>query len=219
MGQKVNPIGMRVTVNKNWRSKWYAEKGEFGKLLHEDLAIRDLLRQRYKDAAIADVIIERSMNRVRLKLYCARTGVLVGRRGQEQERLREELTNKFKKEVYIDVVEVKNPDTNAQLVADNIALQLERRVSFRRAMKRAIQIARENGVLGVKVHLSGRLGGAELARREWYREGKVPLHTFRANVDYGFAEARTMAGAIGVKVWICHPETEALEGKVHAANA
>lgn len=220
MGQKVNPIGMRVTVHKNWRSRWYAEKKEFGPLLHEDLLIRDLVKQRFKDAAIADVQIERSGNRVRIVLYSGRPGIVVGRRGQEQDKFREELAKKLNKDVRVEVREVKDPDKNAQLVAENIALQLERRVSFRRAMKRAVQMAMEMGVLGIKVHASGRLGGAELARREWYREGKVPLHTFRANVDYGFAEARTVAGAIGIKVWICHPESqENQEVKRHAAYA
>lgn len=220
MGQKANPIGIRVAVNKNWRSRWYAEKKDFGPLLQEDLLIRDLIKQRLKDAAIADTLIERSGNKVRITLYSGRPGAAVGRRGQEQERLREELANKLKKDVQLVIQEVKNPDTNAQLVAENIALQLERRVSFRRAMKRAVQMAMEMGVLGIKVHASGRLGGAELARREWYREGKVPLHTFRANIDYGFAEARTVAGAIGIKVWICHPEQQdTQEVKRHASYA
>jgi small subunit ribosomal protein S3 len=221
LGQKVNPIGIRVTVHKNWRSRWYAEKKDFGSLLHEDLFIRDFVKQRFKDAAIADTVIERSGNRVRITLHSGRPGAAVGRRYQEQDRFREELASKLKKEVQLVIQEVKNPDTNAQLVAENIALQLERRVSFRRAMKRAVQMAMEMGVLGIKVHASGRLGGAELARREWYREGKVPLHTFRANVEYGFAEARTVAGAIGIKVWICQPEAQgtAQEVKRHAAYA
>ncbi len=220
MGQKVNPISLRVAVKKNWRALWYAEKKEYGNLLHEDLLIRDLVRQRFKDGGIADVQIERHGNRVRVKLFSGRLGVVIGRRGQEHEKFREELSKKLNREVLVDVHEVKEPDKNAQLVAENIALQLERRVSFRRAMKRAVQMAMEKGVLGIKVHASGRLGGAELARREWYREGKVPLHTLRANVDYGFAEARTVAGAIGIKVWICLPEeTDKQEEKRHAAYA
>lgn len=206
MGQKANPIGLRVSVNKDWRSRWYADKKDFGTLLHEDLQIRDLVKARLKDAAVPEVIIERYANRARVTIYTARPGIVIGRKGQDIERLREEIAKMTKKDIYVEIREVKDPDTNAQLVAENIALQLERRVSFRRAMKRSIQMAMEMGALGIRVHASGRLGGAELARREWYKEGKVPLHTLRANVQYGFAEARTMAGAIGVKVWICKEE-------------
>ena len=220
MGQKVNPIGFRVTVNKDWRSRWYSDKKEFGNLLHEDLMIRDLVKARLKDAAVPEVIIERYANRARVTVFTARPGIVIGRKGQDIERLREEIAAKTKKEIYVEIKEVKDPDANAQLVAENITLQLERRVSFRRAMKRAIQMAMEMGVLGIKVHASGRLGGAELARREWYKEGKVPLHTLRANVQYGFAEAHTMAGKIGIKVWICKKEeAEASKEKSHAAYA
>ncbi len=220
MGQKVNPIGFRVSVNKDWRSRWYSDKKEFGNLLHEDLMIRDLVKARLKDAAVPEVIIERYANRARVTVFTARPGIVIGRKGQDIERLREEIAAKTKKEIYVEIKEVKDPDANAQLVAENITLQLERRVSFRRAMKRAIQMAMEMGVLGIKVHASGRLGGAELARREWYKEGKVPLHTLRANVQYGFAEAHTMAGKIGIKVWICKKEeVEAAKEKTHAAYA
>lgn len=220
MGQKVNPIGFRVTVNKDWRSRWYSDKKEFGNLLHEDLMIRDLVKARLKDAAVPEVIIERYANRARVTVFTARPGIVIGRKGQDIERLREEIAAKTKKEIYVEIKEVKDPDANAQLVAENIALQLERRVSFRRAMKRSIQMAMEMGVLGIKVQASGRLGGSELARREWYKEGKVPLHTLRANVQYGFAEAHTMAGKIGIKVWICKKEeVVAPKEKSHAAYA
>ncbi len=209
MGQKVNPIGLRVSVTKNWRSRWYANKQEFGALLREDQVIRDMIKQQLKDAAIADVYIERYANRARVTLHTARPGIVIGRKGADLERLREQIAAKTKREIYIEIREVKNADTNAQLVAEGIANQLTRRVSFRRAMKRAMQVAMELGADGIKVAVAGRLGGAELARREEYKEGKVPLHTLRANVEYGFAEARTVAGAIGVKVWICRPPEEA----------
>lgn len=209
MGQKVNPIGLRVSVTKNWRSRWYANKRDFGGLLREDQVIRDMIKQQLKDAAIADVYIERYANRARVTLYTARPGIVIGRKGADLERLREQVAAKTKREIYIEIREVKNADTNAQLVAEGIANQLARRVSFRRAMKRAMQVAMELGADGIKVAVAGRLGGAELARREEYKEGKVPLHTLRANVEYGFAEARTVAGAIGVKVWICRPPEEA----------
>lgn len=206
MGQKVNPIGLRVTVKKDWRSRWFANKKEYGNLLHEDLKIRKIVKQRLKDAAIPEILIERYANRVRITIHTARPGIVIGRKGADIERLREELSNITGKEVYVDIREVKNPDTNAQLVAESIALQLERRVSFRRAMKRAIQMAMELGAEGIRIEACGRLGGSELARRESYKQGKVPLHTLRANIDYGFTEARTVAGAIGIKVWICHAE-------------
>jgi small subunit ribosomal protein S3 len=220
LGQKVNPIGFRVTVNKDWRSRWYSDKKEFGILLHEDLMIRDIVKNRLKDAAVPEVIIERYANRARITVFTARPGIVIGRKGQDIERLREEIAAQTKKEIYVEIKEVKDPDANAQLVAENIALQLGRRVSFRRAMKRSIQMAMEMGVLGVKVQASGRLGGSELARREWYKEGKVPLHTLRANVQYGFAEAHTMAGKIGIKVWICKKEeVESAKETSHAAYA
>ncbi len=203
MGQKVNPIGMRVTVNRNWRSRWYAGKKEFGILLNEDKFIRELVRKRLQNASIAEVEIERYAKRVRVTICTARPGIAIGRKGQDIERLREEIAVKTGKEVYIEIKEIKSPDTHPQIVAENIAFQLLRRVSFRRAMKRAIKMAMDLGVEGIKIQTSGRLGGAELARREWYKEGKIPLHTLRANVEYGFAEAHTPAGLIGIKVWIC----------------
>ncbi len=219
MGQKVNPIGFRVAVNKDWRSRWYADKKGYGPMLHEDLKIRDFIRSRLKDAAVPEVIIERYANRARITIHTARPGIVIGRKGEGVEKLREELSKLTGKEIYVDIREVKNPDTNAQLVAENIALQLERRVSFRRALKRSMQMAMELGVLGIKVQASGRLGSAELARREWYKEGTVPLQTLRANVQYGFAEAMTMQGKIGIKVWICNKEEQPSQEANHAVNA
>lgn len=220
MGQKVNPIGLRVTVDKRWRSRWFANKKDFGPMLHEDLLVRDLVRKRLKDAAVPDVLIERYANRARVTVYSARPGIVMGRRGAEADALREELSKLTGREIYMEVKEVRSPDLNAQLVAEGIALQLERRVSFRRAMKRSIQMAMDLGALGVRVEASGRLGGSELARRESYKEGKVPLHTLRANIDYGFAEANTVAGKIGIKVWICkEEEPDKAKEKSHAAYA
>lgn len=208
MGQKVNPIGIRVTVNKDWRSRWFATKS-FGPMLIEDTKIREFVKKRLENAAVAEVIIERYANRVRVNIHSARPGIVIGRKGQDIELIRGELAKLTGKEIYIEIHEIKSPDVNAQLVAENIAVQMSRRVSFRRAMKRAIKIAMDLGVDGIKVRVSGRLGGSELARTEWYREGSVPLHTLRANIEYGFAEAATTAGRIGVKVWICKKKEEA----------
>ncbi|MDY0145022.1 MAG: 30S ribosomal protein S3 [Kiritimatiellia bacterium] len=203
MGQKVNPIGFRMAVHKQWKSRWYAERKEFGDLLNEDIMIREMVHAKLKDAAIADVIIERYAQRARVTVFSARPGVVIGRKGEGIDRLREELSGKTGKEVYVEIKEVRNPDATAQLVAENIAMQLERRVAFRRAMKRALQLAMDMGALGIRVQASGRLGGSELARVEHYMVGKVPLQTLRADVQYGFAEANTLAGKVGVKCWIC----------------
>lgn len=219
MGQKVNPTGFRVSVTKNWRSRWFADKKSFGTLLQEDIKIREAVRKRLKDAAVPEVLIERYANRARVTVFTARPGIVIGRKGADIEKLREELAKLTGKEIYVEIKEIKDPDCNAQLVAENIALQLERRVSFRRALKRAVQMAMDLGALGIRVHAAGRLGGAELARSEGYREGKVPLHTLRANVQYGFAEANTMAGAIGIKVWICKKPEQAAKEASHAAYA
>ena len=220
MGQKVNPIGLRVTVNKNWRSRWFADKRQFGDYFHEDLKIRDLIKKRLQNGAVPEVIIERYANRVRVTIFTARPGIVIGHKGQDVEKLREELARLSGKEIYLEIKEIRNADLNAQLVAENIAVQLERRVSFRRAMKKAIKVAMDLKALGIKVSVSGRLGGAELARRESYKEGKVPLHTLRANIEYGFAEAHTVAGKVGVKVWICRkPEDEGNSEVAHAGNA
>jgi small subunit ribosomal protein S3 len=209
LGQKVNPIGLRIAVNKNWRSRWFAGKKEFSDLLVEDIKIRTVVQTRLKDAGLSNVFIERYANRVRVTVRTARPGLVIGRKGEDIERLREQLSKMTKKEVYIEIDEVKNPDLDAKLVAENIALQLERRVSFRRAMKRAIQMAMDTGAEGIKVMAAGRLGGAELSRSESYKEGKIPLHTLRADIDYGVATARTVAGAIGIKVWICKKSQDA----------
>jgi small subunit ribosomal protein S3 len=209
LGQKVNPIGLRIAVNKNWRSRWFAGKKEFADLLQEDIAIREAVQARLKDAAISNVFIERYANRVRVTIRTARPGLVIGRKGEDIEKLREQLGKMTKKEVYIEIDEVKNPDLDAKLVAESIALQLERRVSYRRAMKRAIQMAMDIGADGIKVLAAGRLGGAEISRAESYKEGKIPLHTLRANIDYGTATARTVAGAIGIKVWICKKDEKA----------
>jgi small subunit ribosomal protein S3 len=220
LGQKVNPNGLRVSVNKDWRSRWFAGKKEFGDLLHEDIEIRKMVKSRLKEAAVPEVIIERYANRARITVFTARPGIVIGRKGQDIEKLKEEISKKTGKEIYVEIREVKDPDTTAQLVAENIAVQLERRVSFRRALKRAVQLAMDLGALGIKVRVAGRLGGAELARTEGYKEGKVPLHTLRANIQYGFTEARTVAGCIGVKVWICRkPEEPVVKEQTHASYA
>ena len=206
MGQKVNPIGFRVAIDKQWRSRWFSNKKQFGELLAEDLFIRGLVKSRLENAGIAKVVIERYANRVRVNIYSARPGIIVGRKGQDLDKLRQELSKKTKKEIYLEIHEVRDPDANAQLVAEGIAAQIIRRVALKRALKRAQKIAIDQGVDGIKIRCCGRINNAELSRVEWGMEGKVPLHTLRANIDYGFAEAHTTAGLIGVKVWICKRE-------------
>ncbi len=208
MGQKTNPTGLRIAVNKDWRSKWYANKKEFGSLLTEDRKIRELLKKRLESASVPRIGIERAATRCRITIYTARPGVVIGRKGAEIDKIKEELSKITGKEIYVDIAEVKQPEIDAQLIAENVALQLERRISFRRAMKKAVQTAMDFGALGIKIRCAGRLGGAELARVEVYREGSVPLHTLRANVEYGFAEAKTMYGKLGVKCWVCKGETK-----------
>src|SRR5436190_14795539 len=208
MGQKTNPIGLRIALNKDWRSKWYAEKKEFGRLLDEDRKIRDLLKRKLETASVPKIGIERAATRCRITIFTARPGVVIGRKGAEIDKIKEEISKMTGKEIYVDIQEVKNPETDAQLVAENIALQLERRISFRRAMKKAVQVAMDMKAAGIKIRCAGRLGGAELARVETYHEGSVPLHTLRANIDYGFAEARTVYGKLGIKVWICKGENK-----------
>ena len=208
MGQKTNPIGLRVAVNKDWRSKWYAEKREFGKLLVEDQQIRLLLKKRLESASVPRIMIERAATRCRITIHTARPGVVIGRKGAEIDRIKEEISRMTGKEIYVEIVEVKKPELDAQLVAENVALQLERRISFRRAMKKAVQTAMDFGAEGIKIRCAGRLGGAELARVESYHEGRVPLHTLRANIDYGFAEAKTLYGKLGIKCWICTGENK-----------
>jgi small subunit ribosomal protein S3 len=209
LGQKVNPIGLRVAVNKDWRSRWFSPKRDFGRLLIEDGKIRAAVMKRLENAGVALVQIERYANRVRINIHTARPGIVIGRKGQDIDKIRGELSKLTGgKEIYIEIHEVKSPDTNAQLVAENIAVQLERRISTKRAIKRAIKLAMDLGALGIKVKVGGRLGGSELSRNEWYKEGKIPLHTLRANIDYGFTEAATTAGRIGIKVWVCKKENK-----------
>ncbi len=213
MGQKTNPIGLRIAVNKDWRSKWYASKKDFGNLLAEDYKIRSILKKKLEAASVPKIVIERAATRCRITIYTARPGVVIGRKGAEIDKLKEELSRLTGKEIYVDIFEIKQPETDAQLVAENVALQLERRVSFRRAMKKALQTAMDFGAEGIKIRCSGRLGGAELSRVESYHEGRVPLHTLRANIDYGFAEANTMAGKLGIKCWICKGEDKPVKKK------
>src|SRR5689334_23894335 len=211
MGQKTNPIGLRIAVNRDWRSKWYAGKKEFGKLLTEDRQIRELLKKKLESASVPQILIERAASRCRITILTARPGIVIARKGAEIDKLKEELSKMTGKEIYVDIQEIKNPETDAQLVAENIALQLERRVSFRRAMKKSIQTAMDMGAEGIKIRCAGRLGGAELARVEQYMEGRVPLHTLRANIDFGFAEARTVYGKLGIKCWVCKGEATTKE--------
>jgi small subunit ribosomal protein S3 len=218
VGQKVNPISFRVAVTKDWDSRWFAAKKDFGDMLHEDLVIRDHVKKRLYQACVSRIQIERFANRVRITVNSARPGQVFGRKRAEYDALKDELYKlSGGKDIYIDVVEIKHPELEAQLVAENIASQLERRIGFRRAMKKSVQTTMDMGAEGVKVRCSGRLGGAELARTEEYKDGKVPLHTLRADVQFGFTEARTTAGAIGVKVWLCRPEN--MEELINASHA
>ncbi|WP_457646344.1 30S ribosomal protein S3 [Profundibacter sp.] len=202
MGQKVNPIGMRLQVNRTWDSRWYAESKDFGNLLLEDIKMREFIKEDCKQAGISRVIIERPHKKCRVTVHTARPGVIIGKKGADIETLRKKLAAMTDSELHLNIVEVRKPEMDAQLVAENIAQQLERRVSFRRAMKRSVQNTMRMGALGIRVNVAGRLGGAEIARTEWYREGRVPLHTLRADIDYAHAEAMTAYGIIGIKVWI-----------------
>jgi len=203
LGQKVCPIGLRLGITKTWDSKWFAEKKKYTDLLHEDLKIRKLIKKEFYQAAISKIELERAASeRVRIIINSARPGMIIGRKGQEIESLRQRLSKMTGKDIYLDIREVKRPEIDSQLVAENVALQIERRVAYRRAMKRGIASALRLGALGIKVMVSGRLGGAEIARQEWYREGRVPLATLRADIDYGFTQAKTTYGIIGIKVWI-----------------
>ena len=202
MGQKVNPIGLRLGINRTWDSRWFASKNEYGKLLHEDMKIREVLMAALKQAAVSRIIIERPHKKCRVTIQSARPGVVIGKKGADIDKLRKMVSKLTTSEVVINIVEVRKPEVDATLVADSIAQQLERRVAFRRAMKRAVQSAMRLGAEGIRINCSGRLGGAEIARQEWYREGRVPLHTLRADVDYGTATANTAYGTCGIKVWI-----------------
>jgi len=201
LGQKVNPIGFRLGVVKTWDSKWYAE-ADFAKLLHEDLAIRKFLKKRLYNSGVSKIEIERAANKTKINIHTARPGLIIGKKGSEVETIKKDLAKLTSKEVFINIHEVRKPELDAQLVAENVALQLERRIAFRRAMKKSVTSALKFGAKGIRITCSGRLGGAEMSRTEWYREGRVPLHTLRADIDYGFAEAKTTYGIIGVKVLI-----------------
>jgi len=202
LGQKVNPVGLRLGIVKTWDSRWYAGKKDYARYIVEDHAIRKYIKKKLYQAGISKIEIERSSKRIRLRILTARPGIVIGKKGAEIEQLRKELEKKISHEVTIDIQEVRKPEVDAQLVAENVATQIERRVAFRRAMKRCVSSAMRFGAKGVKIICGGRLGGAEMARTEWYREGRVPLHTLRADIDYGFAEANTTYGIIGVKVFI-----------------
>lgn len=202
MGQKVNPIGLRLGINRTWDSRWYANKENYAKLLHQDMKIRDFLKERLALAGVSKIIIERPAQKARVTIHSARPGVVIGKKGQDIDNLKNELQKMTGSEVSLNILEVRKPEIDATLVAESIAQQLERRVSFRRAMKRSVQSALRLGAEGIRINCSGRLGGAEIARTEWYREGRVPLHTLRADVDYGTATAHTTYGACGVKVWV-----------------
>ena len=202
MGHKVNPIGLRLGINRTWDSRWFAGKGEYGALLHEDFAIRSMLEKELKQAAVSKIVIERPHKKCRVTIHSARPGIVIGKKGADIEKLRAKVGKLTSSDVHINIVEVRKPETDANLVAQSIAQQLERRVAFRRAMKRAVQSAMRMGAEGIRINCAGRLGGAEIARTEWYREGRVPLHTLRADIDYGTAEALTAYGISGIKVWI-----------------
>jgi small subunit ribosomal protein S3 len=205
VGQKVNPIGLRLGIIRDWNSKWYAMK-DYQKNLHDDIAIRKYIKKNFYHAGIANIEIERAASKASVNIYTARPGIIIGRKGSEIENIRKGLVKLTGSDISINIKEIKKPETNAQLIAENVATQLERRVSFRRAMKKSVFAALKLGVEGIKIGCAGRLGGAEMARREWYREGRVPLHTLRADIDYGTAVARTTYGAIGIKVWVFNGE-------------
>ncbi len=210
MGQKVNPIGFRVGGIKTWRSQWFSERN-YSELIHEDIKIRKYLKKKLYHAGVSRVEIERAANKAKVNIYAARPGIIIGKKGSEIEKLRKDLEKVSQSEIIINILEVRKPEVDAQLVAENVALQLERRIAFRRAMKKCVTSSLKFGAKGIRINCAGRLGGAEMARSEWYREGRVPLHTLRADIDWGFAEANTAYGIIGVKVWMFHGEV--LPGK------
>lgn len=203
MGQKVNPKGFRLAVRRDWESRWFAGKGDYAEAVNEDYRIREFLKKKLKAASVPRIFIERAGQRIRVKIYTARPGVVIGQKGSALETLKADLAKFLGKDVLVDIQEIKKPDLVAYLVAESVALQLERRVSFRRAIKKAISSCMSAGADGVKLQVSGRLGGAEIARTEWQRKGRIPLHTLRENIDYGFTEANTVYGKIGVKCWLC----------------
>ncbi len=209
MGQKVHPTGFRLGFNKTWRSRWYAEK-EYANLLHEDIALKKELKKRFSHAGVSRVEIERAANKLKISIYTSRPGIIIGRKGQEVDKLKQEIQKKTGKEVFINIQEILKPELDAQLVSESVALQLEKRIAFRRAMRKAVDAALRFGARGIKVRVSGRLNGAEIARSEWYLHGQLPLHTLRSDIDYGFHEAKTAFGQIGVKTWIYKGEQDAV---------
>jgi small subunit ribosomal protein S3 len=211
VGQKVHPYGFRIGINKTWRSRWYAEK-KYAELLHEDLALRDELKKSLGHAGVSAIEIERAANKLKVNILTSRPGIIIGRKGVEVDRLKDEIRKRTNRDVFINILEIDKPEIDPQLVAESIAMQLIRRVAFRRAMRKAVESALRFGAKGVKVRVGGRLGGAEIARSEWYLEGQLPLHTLRADIGYGFAEARTTYGVIGVKVWIYRGESRSVRG-------
>jgi len=219
MGQKVSPVGLRLGVNRTWDSRWYAEGEEYGNMLHEDLGIREFVLKNLSQAGISKVIIERPAKKCRVTIYSARPGVIIGKKGADIEKLRQKIAKFTSSEVSLNIVEVRKPEIDAKLIADNIAQQLERRVAFRRAMKRAVQSAMRLGAGGIRINCAGRLGGAEIARTEWYREGRVPLHTLRADIDYGTSEALTAYGICGMKVWVFKGEIMEHDPMAHERRA
>jgi len=208
MGQKVHPIGFRLGFNKTWRSRWYAEK-DYASLLHEDLALKKSLKKRFAHAGVSRIEIERAANKLKITIYTSRPGIIIGRKGQEVDKLKQEVQKRTGKEVFINIQEILKPELDAQLVCESVALQLEKRIAFRRAMRKAVDAALRFGARGIKIRVSGRLNGAEIARSEWYLHGQLPLHTLRADIDYGFHEAHTTFGQIGVKTWIYRGESDA----------
>ena len=210
MGQKVHPFGFRLGFNKTWRSRWYSDR-DYAKLLHEDLELRSSLKKRFAHAGVSRVEVERAANKLKISIYTSRPGIIIGRKGQEVDKLKQEIQKKTGKEVFINIQEILKPELDAQLVSESVALQLEKRIAFRRAMRKAVDAALRFGARGIKVRVSGRLNGAEIARSEWYLHGQLPLHTLRADIDYGFSEAKTAFGQIGVKTWIYKGELDALK--------
>ncbi len=208
MGQKVHPIGFRLGFNKTWRSRWYAQR-DYADLLHEDVVLKRDLKKKFGHAGVSRVDIERAANKLKISIYTSRPGIIIGRKGQEVDKLKQEIQKRTGKEVFINIQEILKPELDAQLVSESVALQLEKRIAFRRAMRKAVDAALRFGAKGIKVRVSGRLNGAEIARSEWYLHGQLPLHTLRADIDYGFAEANTSFGQIGVKCWIYKGEQEA----------
>src|SRR5215813_12441325 len=211
MGQKTHPVGFRLGIIKSWTSKWYEEKN-YAKWLHEDIKLKKFIKKKLNHAGVAAVEVERAANKCKINIHTARPGIVIGKRGAGVETLKKEVQALTENEVFLNIQEVRKAETNAQLVAENIAVQLERRIAFRRAMKKALQTAMKFGAKGIRVRCAGRLGGSEMARYEWYREGRVPLHTLRADIDYGFAEAKTTYGKIGCKVWVCRGEVLPTKG-------